>query len=135
MQTSVIIETDHESSVPSSKTLSLWNVSNGSEIQCLYHLLLRFGAMTYETPCFSPSLLLQNLVMVVPHPLSATEWIILYFIDSFECMISRFMSDGETNPMARLVAIISDAFLRGNAGNNNEVVEHNAGGIASEHGG
>ncbi|KAJ6908249.1 hypothetical protein NC651_018630 [Populus alba x Populus x berolinensis] len=57
MQTSVIIETDHESSVPSSKTLSLWNVSNG----------------TYETPCFSPSLLLQNLVMVVPHPLSATE--------------------------------------------------------------
>ncbi|KAJ6917115.1 hypothetical protein NC652_019485 [Populus alba x Populus x berolinensis] len=123
MQTSVIIETDHESSVPSSKTLSLWNVSNGSEIQCLYHLMLRFGAMsiyqTYETPCFSPSLLLQNLVIVVPHPLSATECAAL------------FMSDGETNPMARLVGY----YQRGNAGNNNEVVEHNAGGIASEHGG
>ncbi|KAJ6991059.1 hypothetical protein NC653_019316 [Populus alba x Populus x berolinensis] len=75
MQTSVIIETDHESSVPSSKTLSLWNVSNG----------------TYETPCFSPSLLLQNLVMVVPHPLSATEWIILYFIDWRKpCIYSLF---------------------------------------------
>lgn len=99
MQTSVIIETDHESSVPSSKTMSLLYVSNGSEIQYLYPLLLRFGAMsinqffivvhyhlaedwvllstikalqndgvailinlfggrTYETPCFSPSLLL-----------------------------------------------------------------------------
>jgi hypothetical protein len=46
MQTSVIIETDHESSVPSSKTMSLLYVSNGSEIQCLYPLLLRFGAMS-----------------------------------------------------------------------------------------
>lgn len=46
MQTSVIIETDHESSVPSSKTMSLLYVSNGSEIQCLCPLLLRFGAMS-----------------------------------------------------------------------------------------
>jgi hypothetical protein len=33
------------------------------------------------------------------------------FFESFQCMISRLMSDGEMNPMARLVAIISDAFL------------------------
>lgn len=33
------------------------------------------------------------------------------FFELFQCMISRLMSDGEVNPMARLVAIISDAFL------------------------
>ena len=63
MQTSVIIETDHESSVPSSKTLSLWNVSNGSEIQCLYHLLLRFGDMSI------------NQFFIVVHYHLAEEWV------------------------------------------------------------
>jgi hypothetical protein len=36
-------------------------------------LINLFGGRTYETPCFSPSLLLLNLVIVAPHPLAATE--------------------------------------------------------------